>query len=96
MGGRGLPLPLANTLEVFLGGFGGEEDEATGHLVVRGVARVFHPANSRFSPVDTGDSAQLHARGVRDVEFGADEGVVGTIPRPLGGGGGSLGGGGDL
>ena len=47
-----------------------------------GVAWVFHPDNPRFPPVDTGDGAHLHARGVRDVDFGADEGVVGTIPPP--------------
>ena len=75
-------------LEVFLGGFGGGEEEATGHAVERGVVWVFHLDNPRFPPVHTGDGAHLHARGVRDVHFGADEGVVGTISPPLGGGGG--------
>ena len=65
---------------MFLGTFGGGEEEATGHLVELVVVCVFHPDDPRFSPVDTGDGAHLHARGVRHVDFGADEGVVGTIP----------------
>ena len=95
-GGGGFPLALANTLEVFLGRFRGGEEEATGHLVERGVASVFHPNDSRFPPVDTGHGAHLHARGVRHVDFGADEGVVGTSRPPLPFVGGCLGGGGGL
>ena len=75
-GGGGFPLALANT----------------GHLVELGVVWVFHQDDPCFSPADTGDGTHVHARGVRDVDFGADEGVVGTIK----GGGGCLGGGGDL
>ena len=98
-GGGGFPLALVNTVQVFLGTFGGGEQEATGHLVEPGVVWVFDPDDPRFSPVETGDSAHLHARGVRDVDFGADEGVVGTIPPHFGwvafvaGGGGGGGGG---
>ena len=95
-GRGGFPLALANTLEVFLGRFGAGEQETTGHLIERGVVWVFHPNEPYFPLVDTGDGAHLHARGVRDVDFGADEGVVGTILPPLGGGGGCLGGGGGL
>ena len=60
---------------------GGGEEEATGHLVL-GVVWVFYLDDPRFPPVDTGDDAHLHAPGVRDVVFGDDEGVVGTIPPP--------------
>ena len=81
----GFPLALANTGQVFLGTFGVGEEEATGHLVELGVVWVFHPDDPRFPPVNTGDGDHLHTRGVRD--FGADEGVVGTIPPLLGGGG---------
>ena len=90
LGGRGVcgPLAVANTVQVFLGTFGGGEEEATGHLSELGVVWVFHPNDPRFSPVDTGDGAHLHAGGVRDGDFGADEGVVGTVPPPFGGGGG--------
>ena len=91
--GGGFPFALANMLEVFLGGLGEGKEEAAGHLVERGVAWVFPPDNPRFPPVDTGDGAHLHACGVRDVDFGANEGVVGTIPPPKGG---CLGGGGGL
>ena len=90
-GGGGVPLGLANTVQVFLGTFGGGEDEAAGHLVDLRFVWGFHPENPRFSPVDTDDGAQLHALGVRGVDFGADKGVIGTIPPLLGGGG--LGGG---
>ena len=68
-----------------------EEEEAAGHLVECGIAWVFHPDNPRFPPVDTGDGAHLHALGVRDVDFGADEGVVGTMLGFVWGGGGGLG-----
>ena len=51
-----------------------------GHLVELGVVWVFHLDHPRFPPIDTGDGAHLHARGVREVDFGADEGVVGGIP----------------
>ena len=80
-GGDGFPLALANAVEVVLGTLGGGEEEATGHLVERRVVWVFHPDDPRFPPVDTGDGAHLHARGVQAVDFGADEGVVGTIQR---------------
>ena len=76
-------------LVVFLGGFGGGEDEAAGHLLEGAVAWVFHPDNPRFPQVDTGDGAHLHTRGGRVVDFGADEGVSGTRPPFWGGGGGS-------
>ena len=76
----GFPLALANTVQVFLGTLEGGEEEATGHLVELGVVWVFHPNDPRFPPVDTGGGVHLHARGVRD--YGADEGVVGTIPPP--------------
>ena len=72
---------------MFLGALGGGEEEATGHLIDRGVLRAFHPYDPRFPPVHTGDGAHLHTRGVRDVDFGADERVIGIIPPPLGGGG---------
>ena len=36
--GVGFPLAFANMLEVFLGGPGGAEEEAAGHIVERGVA----------------------------------------------------------
>ena len=91
-GGVGFPLALANTVQVFLGTFGGREEEAIGHVVELGVIWVFHPADPRFSPVDTGDGAHLHACGIRDVDFGADDGVVGTML--FGGGGGVVLGGG--
>ena len=83
-GGGGFPFALANMLKVFLGGLGVGNEKAAGHLVECGVARVFHLDNPCFRPADTGhgDGAHLHARGVRDVDFGADEGVVGTIPPP--------------
>ena len=85
-GGGGFPLALANTVQVFLGTLDGGEEEATGHLVELGVVWVFHLTDPHFAPVDTGDGAHLHARGVQHVDFGADEGVVYTIPPPpLGG-----------
>ena len=56
-----------------------------GHLVELGVFWVFHPDDHRFHPVDTGDGAHLHTRGVRNADFGADEGVVGTHTPPKGG-----------
>ena len=81
-GKGGFPLALANTVLVFLGTLGGGEEEATGHLVGCGVVWVFHPDDPRFLLVATGDSAHLQARGVRDLDFGADEGVVGTTTTP--------------
>ena len=68
---------------MFLGTLGDGEEEATGHLIERGVVWVFHPYDPRFPPVDTADGAHLHARGVRDVDVGADERVLSTIPPPL-------------
>ena len=84
-GGGAFPLAIANTFQVFSGTLGGGEKEATGHLVELGVVWVFHLDHPRFPPVDTGDGAHLHTRALRDVDFGADGGVVGTIPPPLGG-----------
>ena len=81
---------------MFLGGFGGGEEEATGHLVERGVFWVFHPSDPSFPPVDTSDGAHLYALGARDVDFGADEGVVGTISPPFLGRAGCFGGAGGL
>ena len=54
---------------------------AASHLVERGVAWVVHPDTPRFPPVDTGDGARLHARGIQDVDFSADEGIVGGITK---------------
>ena len=60
-GGEGGILALANTLKVIMGGLGGGEDEVAGHLIERGVAWVFHPANACLPPVDIAHSAHLQA-----------------------------------
>ena len=79
---------------MLLGTFGGGEDEATGHLVEPGVVWVFHPGDPRFSLVDAGNCAHLHAPGLRNVVFGVHVGVLGTIPPPPPWGGFVLGAGG--
>ena len=79
-GGGCFALALANMVQVFLGNLGGGEGEAMGQLAKLGFVWVFHLDDPRFPPVDTSDGAHLHTRGVWDVDFGAEEGVVGTAP----------------
>ena len=62
-GGAGL-LGLANTLNVFMGGLGGGEEEVASNLGELGNLRVaweLHPYNARLFLVDTAHGAQLHA-----------------------------------
>ena len=85
LGWVGSPCPCEHSPS-FLGHLGGWGRGGHRPPHRAGLVCVFHPDDPRFPLVETGDGAHLHARGVRDVDFGADEGVVGNPP-PLRGGG---------
>ena len=53
----GFLLAFANTVQLFMGTLGGGEEEATGHLVELGVARVLHPDDPFFPPMDSANGA---------------------------------------
>ena len=87
LGGGGVfPLALAKTVQLFLGTFGGGEEEATGHFVELEVVSVFHQDDPRFSAMDTGDGAHLHAVGYGTWTLVPTRGSAAPSP-PLGGGG---------